>query len=66
MRDYFSIFCPQWSTIALWRAVSHRGQKLERSKECIYADTLACKAVQVDGLRGSDVSKIAAHENHNG
>jgi hypothetical protein len=66
VRDNFSIFCPQWPTIALWRAVSHRGQKLERGKEGIYADTLACEAVQIDGLRGSDVSEVAAHENLNG
>ena len=66
MRDDFSIFCTQRSAIALWRAVSHRCQKLERRKEGINTNSLASEAVQIDGLRGGDVSKIAAHGFLNG
>ena len=66
MRDDLSIFCPQRSTIALGRAISHRCQKLERRKKGVNANALAGEAVQIDGLRGGDVSKIAAHEILNG
>lgn len=63
VRYNFTIFCPQWASISLWRTVSHRGEELKRCKERINANPLARKVGQIDGLRRGDVTEVAAHGN---
>ena len=61
MGNRISIGVSKRHAIALGRAVSHGGQKLERCKEGVNADSLACQRLQTGLLSGCDVLEVAAH-----